>query len=129
MDSPNWRSEFRRLWNELVPQAGQASTVQGELIRAIGKLTDEAYRNGNMNFRAGQRMLCEFLRVNLKDPAVFSPREIEEIDGWIDRMLDSRNLDLSGGTSCYYRLTERTVQWCQAKGELIPRVPNPKLKI
>lgn len=47
-----WQAEFARLWDELVPPRGQARTVQGELIRCVGRLTDEAYRNGNQNWSA-----------------------------------------------------------------------------
>jgi hypothetical protein len=50
MSDADWRTEFKRLWKELVPPEGQANTVQGELIRAVGKLKDEAFRNGNQNF-------------------------------------------------------------------------------
>jgi len=46
----NWKREQTRLWQTLVPKSGRASTLQGELIRITGKLTDEAYRNGNMNW-------------------------------------------------------------------------------
>jgi hypothetical protein len=38
MSDGDWRTEFKRLWKELVPPEGQADTVQGELIRALGRL-------------------------------------------------------------------------------------------
>ena len=103
--------------------------MQGEVIRAVGRLSDEAYRNGNYNFRKGHRMLCQYLRLKLRDPEVFSATEIQEIDQWIDRMLDAKNPDLSGAESCYYRLTEKAVQWCQAKPDPIPHKPNNALRI
>ncbi|WP_348262443.1 hypothetical protein P8935_21925 [Telmatobacter sp. DSM 110680] len=129
MPPKTWQAEFKRLWKELVPLQGQAATVQGEVIRAVGRLSDEAYRNGNCNFRKGHRMLCQFLRANLEDPDVFSATEISEIDNWIDRILDAKNPDLSGSTSPYYRLTERAVKWCQSKPDLIPHKPNSALRI
>ncbi|MFC5861760.1 hypothetical protein ACFPT7_05610 [Acidicapsa dinghuensis] len=122
-----WRSEFQRLWTELVPTTGQATTVQGELVRAIGRLSDEAYRNGNYNFDKGHRIQCKYLRENLEDPTVFSETEIQEIDRWIDRVLDAKHPDLSGSTSPYYRLAERVVQWCKAKPEPIAHQLNPAL--
>ena len=127
MSDTTWRSEFSRLWKELVPATGQATTVQGELIRAVGKLTDEAYRNGNSNFDKGHRILCKYLRVHLKDAAVFTAGEIEEIDQWVDQILDAEHPDLSGSTSSYYRLTEKIVRWCKSKPDLIPHQPNPAL--
>jgi hypothetical protein len=38
------------LWKLLVPRSGCADTVQGELVRAIGRIESEYYRNGNMNW-------------------------------------------------------------------------------
>jgi hypothetical protein len=128
MANENWRSEFQRLWRELVPATGQAKTVQGELVRAIGRLSDEAYRNGNINFDKGHRIQCEYLRKNLKDRAVFSEAEIQEIDQWIDRILDAKNPDLSGSSSPYYRLAEKVVAWCKAKPDRIAHKENPALR-
>ena len=73
------------------PTTGQAATVQGEVIRAVGRLSDEAYRNGNINFGKNHRMLCKFIRLNLEDPAVFSSEEIAEIDQCIDEVLDAKH--------------------------------------
>jgi hypothetical protein len=42
--------EAKHLWRTYVPKQGQSETVQGELIRAIEKLRDEAQRNGNGNW-------------------------------------------------------------------------------
>jgi hypothetical protein len=122
-----WRPEFQRLWKEFVPATGQAATVQGELIRSVGRLSDEAYRNGNYNFDKGHRIQCKYLRENLEDPTVFSEEEIQEIDQWIDRILDAKHPDLSGSTSPYYRLAEKVVAWCKAKPEPIAHQPNPAL--
>ena len=127
MKSKNWRSEFKRLWDELVPAQEQATTVQGELIRAVGRLSDEAYRNGNINFDKGHRMLCDYIRVNLKNPAIFNADEIHEIDQWIDQVLDAEHPDLRGSESCHYRLAEKAVKWCQSRPDLIPRKPNKAL--
>ena len=48
MEDVKWWEEQPKLWKRLVPSAGQADSVGGELIRCTGKMTDEAYRNGNM---------------------------------------------------------------------------------
>ena len=37
-----YAEEAKQLWQTYVPKSGQADTVQGELIRAIEKLQDEA---------------------------------------------------------------------------------------
>jgi hypothetical protein len=41
--------EARSLWQKAVPRTGQAATIQGELLRAVERLRDEAQRNGNIN--------------------------------------------------------------------------------
>ena len=115
-----WQSEFKRLWSELVPPFGQAKTVQGELIRAIGRLSEEAYQNHNVNFDQDHAILCQFLRDNLKDPTVFSAEEIQHIDEWIDRILDSKRPDTSGPGTCFSHLAEKVVRWCESKKKLLP---------
>lgn len=129
MPASDWRSEFKRLWTNLVPSQGQANTVQGELVRAVGRLKDEAYRNGNQNFGKNHQMLCKFVRQTLKDPKVFDPEGLKEIDESVDRILDFEHPDVSGTSTCFHRLFERTVQWCEKHPDLIPREPNPALRI
>lgn len=63
-----WQEEYGRLWDELVPGRGQVPTVQGELIRCVGRLTDEAYRNGNQNWSAGSGH-CPHARLRRGDTA------------------------------------------------------------
>ena len=129
MPANDWRTEFKRLWKDLVPLQGQANTLQGELVRAIGRLKDEAFRNGNQNFGRNHRMLCEFIRENLRDPKVFGPTELEEIDKCVDRILDEKRPDVTGPSTCFHRLFEMTVKWCEAHPDLIQRDHNPALRI
>lgn len=129
MPTSDWRSEFRRLWKELVPPQGQANTIQGELVRAVGRLKDEAFRNGNQNFGRNHKMLCKFIRQNLKDPKVFSSDDLEEIDKCVDRVLDVEYPDVSGSSTCFHRLFELTVRWCDAHPDLISREQNPALHV
>ena len=39
-----------KLWNELVPDNGDAPSVQGEMIRALGRISSEMFRNANNNW-------------------------------------------------------------------------------
>jgi hypothetical protein len=123
-----WRSEFKRLWDELVPPQGQADTVQGEMIRAAGRLADEAYRNGNINFDKGHRLMCKYLRKHLSDPEVFTPDEIAEIDSCVDRFLDARNPDVRLSGSCHHLIAEKVVKWCHWEPNMIPHLANPALR-
>ena len=49
--------EARSLWRTSIRCIGQADTVQGELLRAVEKLPDEAQRNGNLNWGGGHEAL------------------------------------------------------------------------
>lgn len=129
MSNGDWRTEFKRLWKELVPPEGQANTVQGELIRAVGRLKDEAFRNGNQNFGKSHRILCKYIRETMTDTEVFSRDEIKELDRWIERVLDAEHPDVLGPSTCFHHLFEMAVRWCQAHPDLIPHEPNPALRI
>lgn len=41
------------LWKALVPESGECRSLQGELVRADGRLNSEHYRNGFGNYYAG----------------------------------------------------------------------------
>ena len=41
---------LRRIWQEMVPEQGQSEWLQGELLRQIEKLRNEALGNGNINW-------------------------------------------------------------------------------
>lgn len=41
---------FNQLWEYLVPSSGQAITVQGEVIRIAGRVSDEIFCNGGINW-------------------------------------------------------------------------------
>src|SRR4051794_21972595 len=129
MANEGWRTEFKRLWTDLVPAEGQADTVQGELIRAVGKLKDEAFRNGNQNFGKHHRTLCKFIRGTMVNGDVFSRDEIKKVEGWIDRILDSEHPDVLGPSTCFHHLFEMAVRWCHAHPELIPHEANSSLRI
>jgi hypothetical protein len=127
VDKPAWKAEFDRLWDQLVPASGQAATVQGELIRSIGRLRDEAYRNGNVNFDGGHRIMCDFLRDRLSDPGVFDPDQFKDINQAIDRILVDERPDVMGPITAFDRVAERVVQWCLARPTPIPHAPDKKL--
>lgn len=45
-----WINQHKEIWEKLVPKNGQSETVQGELIRIIGKIEYELLDNGAMNW-------------------------------------------------------------------------------
>jgi hypothetical protein len=82
----NWKKEHTRLWNDLVPPDGQADTLQGELIRIAGKLTDQAFRNGNMNWDEDHEKMWRFVGKHLDDPQTFNESERQLIRDKIEEI-------------------------------------------
>jgi hypothetical protein len=82
----DYLEEGRRIWSEFVPPSGQSDTVQGELLRAVEKLRDEAIRNGNCNWDQGFRILISYLRSHLLDKAVFSADQIDRTNSILKRL-------------------------------------------
>lgn len=134
-----YQKEAQQLWASLVPQSGQADTVQGELVRVIGRLASEEYRNGNGNWDRGFRMYTNFLAKHLPDEAVFDAEQLTQIKEDIQqiRYYGSRSphvrevtptVPYAKGEDAFDRLTDRVVEWCQHYTEPIKRELNPKLK-
>ena len=129
MDDYHWTDVYQLLWDTLVPPQGQARSVQGELIRCMGKLTDEAYRNGNINWDAGHRIMCRFVGRVLDDPSVFKPAERKKIRAAVAEILKTYRMpNLSGHGSAHYYLTEKAVSWCVKHPKPISHKRNLKLK-
>jgi len=127
--SYNWRKEQGRLWNELVPSNGQADTLQGELIRIAGKLTDEAYRNGNMNWDSETEQMWRFIAKKIGSDPVFTSDEQNLIKKKVEEIIrDETCPDLSGDGSPYYIISEKVVDWCMAHPVPIPHEKDPRLK-
>jgi hypothetical protein len=66
---------FAEMWEDLVPDSGEAESGQGEILRAIGRLAGEDRRNGNINWDEFYEALVTFLRDYLPHEAVFDPTQ------------------------------------------------------
>lgn len=64
--SGTWQEQHAELWEMLVPGSGHADTVQGEVIRIIGKLCYEILDNGACNWDREYRKLTKALREYLE---------------------------------------------------------------
>jgi hypothetical protein len=131
MSDYKWWEEHDRIWGELMSSRGQAPTVQGELVRCIGRLTDEAYRNGNQNWTTGSghdRMLVYIERTLLGDNAFDEERQVA-IRSDIAEISDFEHPNVGGHGTCYYNLTEAVVDWCMQHPVPIPRKPDPDLPL
>lgn len=61
--------------------------MQGELLRAVEKLRDEAQRNGNKNWDHGHEILANYVRSTLIDFGHFESSKQKEIIKDINRLL------------------------------------------
>ncbi|HSC81829.1 MAG TPA: ankyrin repeat domain-containing protein [Chitinolyticbacter sp.] len=98
-----WQKQHEELWDLLVPSSGQASTVQGELIRISGRISNEIEGNGGVNWDADfSRMANHFIRL-LGMGVPLPPEDIEEANAIVRSI---RTLD--GYSS---RLAQLAVLW------------------
>lgn len=119
---------FGRLWRELVPPSGEAETLQGEIVRSVGRLEDEYNRNGNVNWEpAGYHCeFVEFLKRYLADTRTFSPSVVQEIRDAAEQvrlaaedlgteMLDGEEVHVQkhSADEALKVLTQRSVDWCE----------------
>lgn len=71
--------ECKYIWKNYVPEYGQASCLQGELLREIEKICIEAKDNGNINWDDDYIYFCDFIIKNLTIQNIFSDEEKQEI--------------------------------------------------
>ena len=125
----NWKKEHTRLWAELVPADGQADTLQGELIRIAGKLTDQAFRNGNMNWDDDHERMWRFIGTSIADWDGFAPADQRLIRDKIEEIIQTNECpNLNGDESPYYIVSEKVVDWCMGHPEPMPYRKDPTLK-
>jgi hypothetical protein len=106
--------EAKTIWHECVPKSGQAITVQGELLRAVEKLRDEAIRNGNGNWDAGFEILLAYLNEKLLDNNLFDEKIIEETTEILKRLKNYNEPYLED--NYYDFLDERVVEYYKHYG-------------
>jgi CheY-like chemotaxis protein len=112
------------IWQTYVPQSGQSLTVEGELLRAVEKLRDEAQRNGNGNWDRGHVILLDYLaKILSKDPA-FTALQQMRIREIIYQLRQDDLIELDDEPYDY--LTSRIVQYYKKYGSQ-PREIDPDL--
>jgi len=117
--------EAKYLWDTFVPKKGQAETVQGELIRAIEKLRDEAQRNGNINWDEGHVILSNYILEHLTAGNDFSDEDKEKIKKDVKKIQEYDNPYTEN--DLYDELLDYIVLWARKHKELILNPPNPNL--
>lgn len=117
-------AEAQQIWRTQVPRAGQADTVQGELLRAVEKFRHEAQVNGNINWDVHFDLLLAFLKSTLLDPAALPGGELASAAADLDRLADHDRPVT--GDDIYDRLGDAVVLWARAHPEPVPHRHDPR---
>ena len=116
--------DAKAIWQTYVPKSGQSETVQGELLRAVEKLRDEAIRNGNGNWDEGFGLLLAYLEQHLLDLSVYPSATVQATRSVLHRLRDTNNPYLED--DLYDELGDRVVEYFKFYGSQ-PHVKNPSL--
>lgn len=124
------------LWKKLVPKEGEAETIQGEMVRAIGKIKGDYYRNGFGNWYPMYYKLSQFLAAHLADLNSFKPftvavirADIRALNAYGNRVMEEGNpyetfdfslFETTDIEKAFERLDAAIVAWCKRHQKLIP---------
>jgi len=126
INNKNYLETAKVIWKKLVPSSGQADTVQGELLRAIEKLRDEAQRNGNYNFSKNcHKRLIKYLKKHLIDKTVFNKEVVDEIKENLKTL--SKGNQPYTEDDIYDNITNRIVDWYLENPKQLSHIKNNKL--
>ena len=114
------------IWQNLVPKSGQCDSVQGELLRAVEKLSWEAQNNGNANWDSGFERLIDFLEGTLCGEPKISEVMKKSIRGNLALLRDYEYPQTEDGV--YEELTEMVVEFCRIHPQLIPKPKDTLLQ-
>jgi hypothetical protein len=121
------QERFSQLWKTLVPVGGEAETLQGEILRSVGRLEDEYNRNGNINWEPGDYHceFVEFLKRHLADRNTFDQTTVQQIRDAAEKVRlaaedlatkyeDGQEIQVQkhSADAALKFLMERAVEWC-----------------
>ena len=73
-----WQKQFNELWELLIPSSGAAQTLQGEVIRIAGRISDELGRNGGINWDNDYKVMADTFLEFIQQGKPLSAEEIEK---------------------------------------------------
>jgi hypothetical protein len=111
------------MWQRLVLKSGQVDTIQGELLRAIEKLRDEAQRNGNANFNKDHHgAFIAYLKKYLLDENIFDKETLAEIKKDL-KQISFKSIPYLKD-DIYDKIVERIIDWYLENPNPIPHNKN-----
>jgi hypothetical protein len=111
LKSKRWQEQHQELWQLLVPSSGQADTVQGEVTRITGRISDEIYRNGGANWDKDYSKMADAFLSFVETGEGLAQKEREEVRSILQELKKNQNGDTD-------RLAELAVKW-------VIQNPNP----
>lgn len=126
VNAKDYSKTLKVMWQKLIPSSGQADTVQGELLRAIEKLRDEAHRNGNGNFHKDcHGLLVKYLKKYLIDKSIFGKEVVLKIKKDL-RQISFKTIPYTDD-DIYDFINNRIVDWYLANPKQIAHIKNDTL--
>ena len=112
----SWKEQYDELWELLIPSSGAAKTVQGEVIRITGRVQDELYRNGGVNWDRNYRNMLNSLPNHFASGTPLSEQELEETK----ELISNIRANGSDEDAITERLCELAVLWVLSNHTPIP---------
>lgn len=109
-----WQKQYQKLWDLLVPASGAASTVQGEVVRLAGRLSNEILDNGSINWDADFEKMADAVPKYIRMGNLLE----EELAKEMDRL--AAEVRTGNGMQEVERLTELCVAWVVKNPDPIP---------
>lgn len=108
-----WQQQHAELWELLVPSSGSARTVQGEVIRISGRISDEWERNGGANWDSAYAQMAQAMVLYVQRGTSLGQVEIAEIESIVKALVEQ-----SGAGND--RLAELAVSWVLRNPQPLP---------
>lgn len=80
----------KHIRTNLIPVRGQAETTEGEMLRGLDNLRDEAHRNGNVNFSKTHKEYADFISSTLNKASFFDKKEKDKISSAVKKLTYAR---------------------------------------
>jgi len=115
--SLDYKQQFTKLWEYLVPVQGKCVSVQGEVIRISGRLNDEINGNGGANWDGHYKKMVLEMPKCLADGNSLEKTDLERVQGICNSILES------GGYNCkeeINEIAEISVKWISLNSDPIP---------
>lgn len=77
----------RHIRTNLIPVRGEAETIEGEMLRGLDILQDEAYRNGNANYSKNHKAFADFILENLTTFTKTNNDDIKRINDAVKKLM------------------------------------------